>query len=463
MQRIQRERCHGRDRSLSSNRRRFKEDDDGMNVFSSYEILYQSLESSQEQHFQDAVELLHVFSYLHFQNIRLDILISANTNPLKEAKQREKDTRDEEELKKKLANTRHRTWSKWLREQVMRLAQYLDSPPPLPAALEDPYTLGECSFEGDVRDRLSKALAVLLSRSLVTSQDRVERQYSMHPLVHKWVRERPSMSASQQALWCEVTMTTLSRSILLPPHGDTESERIVRWELLPLIIHVRSCQWVIKGRLEERRAFRNSIWPAIVMDFGRHQAIEAVRFSRVYSECGLFSEAMQLQSKVRAFAIQALGEEHLLSIQVTLFLVSTLVELSEMSKATRLQRRLYDICVESMGQDDPLTLKVTDLLGTNLSFHGRWTESRPLHLRAIEGMKRVFGEDHENTLKAFKNLAKTHLRTLDYEKAAELDQLAWEGMKKRLGELHTEALFCLEDLQCLALGLENSIYLSVTI
>src|SRR6185295_1387708 len=96
-----RERLQQRNRSLSRNQQRFKEDSDSMNVFSSYEILYQSLQSSQEQSFQDAVELLHLFSYLHFQNIRIDILISATINPLIEAKHQEKEERQERELQKK--------------------------------------------------------------------------------------------------------------------------------------------------------------------------------------------------------------------------------------------------------------------------------------------------------------------------------------------------------------------------
>ncbi len=50
-----------------------------MNVFSSYEILYQSLEASQEESFQDAIELSIRFRTC-ICNIRLDTLICAATN-----------------------------------------------------------------------------------------------------------------------------------------------------------------------------------------------------------------------------------------------------------------------------------------------------------------------------------------------------------------------------------------------
>ncbi|TAQ86299.1 hypothetical protein B7494_g5375 [Chlorociboria aeruginascens] len=446
VQRIRRERIHQRSRSLARNRRRVEEDDTNMNVFSSYEILYQSLTSSQDQSFQDAVELLHVFSYLHFQNIRLDILINAAINPLKEARQREKEASEDRELQQKLMNPKRRTWSIWIREQVIHLTQYLDTPPSVPAALKNPDGLGESRFEDELHVRLSMALTVLVSRSLITKQDRYESRYSMHPLVHKWVRERPDMAVSQQALWCQVAANILSKDILLPPLGDTEDERKMRRELLPHIIHVRSCQQVIRDMLEENRTRRKFHWLMIVIDFGRLQAVEAARFSRVYSECGLFNEALDLQSKARAFITQTLGEEHLLSIQITLVLAGTLHELSRVSEAVQLQRRVYDICVKSLSQDHPLTLKVTDLLGSSLCFQGRWTESLNLHEKAVEGLSNVFGDAHENTLKAIGNLARVYLRRLEFEKAAELQEIAWKGMKKRMGESHIETLVCLEDL-----------------
>jgi tetratricopeptide (TPR) repeat protein len=453
-QRIRRERHHQRRRSFSRERMASNDVDDNMNVFSSYEILYESLSSSETQRFQDAVELLHVFSYLHFQNIRLDIFIKAAINPMKEAKNMEKDVREAEELQKGLAKLRRRTWSTWIREQVLRVGQYLDTPPPLPAALKnlDP-GLSESNVENEVHDRLCMALEVLVSRSLITNSDRLENRYCMHRLVHKWVRERPDISTSQQALWCQVASTVLARCILFPPLGEEEHERSMRRELLPHIIEVQKCQKVIRDRLIENRAGRKLYWPVTDTEFGKLQAIEAARFSRVYLECGLFNIAHQLQSKVRTFVIERLGEEHMISIRITLFLTVTLYNLSRASDATQLQRRVYDVCLKSLGQHHPLTLKVTDSLASSLCFQGRWSESLTLHERAIEGMTVVFGKAHENTLLAMNNLAKLYERYMEFEKCVELHRVAWEGMKERLGELHFDTLLCLEDLATSSLRL----------
>ncbi|KAF2799625.1 hypothetical protein K505DRAFT_265415 [Melanomma pulvis-pyrius CBS 109.77] len=435
-----------RDKSRSRSAKRFQEDEDGMNVFSSYEIIYQSLEVSQEQRFQDAVELLHVFSYFHFQNIRLDILIRAATNPLKEAREMKKQSEADEEVQKRISKSKSKSWSSWFRELAVRGVRYLDTSPPLPSALKNPSGISEKHFEEEVDVRLRRALVVLVARSLVMKQDRISGRYSMHPLVHKWIRDRPEMSTAQQALWCQVAKTTLAGSILIPPLGDTDEERSMRRELLPHIMHARERHEMIEKTLQDNRTARKGIWPVAVMGFGRLEANEAARFSRVYSECGIFEEAERLQSRVRKFVIRLLGEEHPLSIKLTLLLAGTLYELTRVSEATQLQRRIFNVCMEFLSYDDPLTLMVMDKLGAALCFIGRWAESLSLHENAVNGMRKIYGAGHENTLKAICNMGRVHYRYLNYEEASKLHREAWDGMKKRLGETHFETLICLEEL-----------------
>ncbi|KAF2096176.1 hypothetical protein NA57DRAFT_78947 [Rhizodiscina lignyota] len=465
IQRIRHERLQQRSRSPSQHRKRSNEDDHSMNVFSSYEILYQSLESSHLQSYQDAVELLHLFSYLHFQNIRLDIFINAANNPSIEADYTKKEAI---ELQNNLAKLRKRakanhesrtvrsiSWSKWLRTLVHQVLRHFDTPALLPAILKCPDGLDAETFREEIQDRLNMALAVLVSRSLVMKLDRHENRCSMHPLVHKWVRERPEMSASQQALWCQLAATTLATSVLFPPPlGNTEFDRSMRRELRQHVIHVRECQRTVDERLMKNRALRRSVWPVIETNFGRHRAVEAVRFSRIYSECTDYNEAFQLQSKVRTFVVNALGEDHQLSITISLLLAGSLWDLSRVSECTKLLRRLYEICAASLGLDHPLSLKVSDSLASILFFQGHLAESLALHQATVDGMVTLYGEENENTLKAKNNLARVHRTFMDDEKAAELHLTAWEGMRRLLGEAHMDTLDCLEGLAMTRLRLD---------
>ncbi|KAI1393504.1 TPR-like protein [Hypoxylon trugodes] len=448
VRRIQRGHQLQRNRSSSGDKPRAQKHDDYMNVFSTYEIIYRSLESSKTETFQDAVELLQLFSYFHHQNIRINILISAAINPIKEKHAQEEKVKSEEQIRKRMPNfARKKTWSTWLRELLIQVSRSLNSPPALPAALKNINSLNASKYENEVKDRLRLALHALTEKSLIMRKKGDKEQFSMHPVVHKWIRERPEMATSEQALWCQVASTVLARSILFPPLGDTETERGMRRELLPHIIHVRGCQGDIKERLEENRRTRKySAWPAISTGFGRLEALESARFGQVYSECGLFQEALRLQNKVRDFAIRMLGEGHPISIKITLLLAGTLYELARASESTRLQRRIYDVCTESLGQYDPLTLKVTDMLASSLCFMGQFSASLSLHQKAVDGLTKIYGEQHIETLKAIHNASRVHLRYMDFEKSSELNHTAWEGMKKQLGETHPETLICLEDL-----------------
>ncbi|KAF1999644.1 hypothetical protein P154DRAFT_600220, partial [Amniculicola lignicola CBS 123094] len=443
--RLIRRRRHERSRSRSAQRE--DEDQSGMNVFSSYEILYQSMESSREQRFQDAVELLHVFSYFHHTDIQLETLIQAATNPTRESRELQKQEKESKILQQRSANYKPVSWSTWLRDQTIRVVRYMDSPVPLPRVLKNTYGLDDDSFRGEVNLRLRRALEVLIARSLVTApSNRVSARYSIHPLVHRWVRERPDMSIAQQALWCQVAKTTLSSSILLPPLGDTDKERSMRRELLEHIRHSRKHYKGIENALETNRKARSSVWPVIIRSYSRQQANEEARFSRVYSESGEFEEAERLQSQVRVFVIQFLGEEHPISIKLTLLLAGTLFELTRVAEATALQRHIYNVCIQSRNSDDPLTLMVMDKLGAALCFTGRWAEALTLHERAMDGMSKIYGKEHVNTLKVVCNMGRIYYRYLEYEKASELHEKAWTGMKGLVGETHFETLICLEEL-----------------
>lgn len=443
-ERIRRARHYRRDRSFSRNRGRESDDATSMNVFSSYEMLYQPMESSDEQKFQDAVQLLHVFSYFHFQDTRLDTLIAAALSPMKEAEAREKSAKQDEEVMRKLAALQ--TWSKWFNSRAYYLQKYFETPPPLPDALKNPYGLDQATFAKDVDFRIREAMWVLVSRSLVTEQERREGRYSMHPLVHKWMRERPQLSTSQQALWCQISMTILARSIALPPLGDSDEERSRRRGLLPHIVHVRKQQSSIGERLEENRRLRKSIWPVAQAESKGRKADELARLSRVYAERGLFKEALDLQAEVRDFLVQSFGEEHPLSCRITLVLADTLGQLSRTNEAVELQRRVYEIYLKAFGLDHPMTLEVLDKLASSVCYQGRFTEALGLHQKAAEGMEKVHGEDHPTTLQVINNLGRVYLRFLDFEKSAEHHRRAWEGMKKRSEETNNFALECLEDL-----------------
>ncbi|KAK8046223.1 hypothetical protein PG996_014287 [Apiospora saccharicola] len=435
---------HGRKGSVPSHKKR-AEDDSSMHVFSTYEILYESLESSSKERYRDAVELLHIFSFFHFQNIRFDVLLSAAINPLKEEIQQKEDDEKERQLLTKLAKPPQKPWIMFLRELRAFINMKLATPLPLPNILRNHDRLGLDDLEDEVEVRLRHALSVLIERSLITRHDRGSGRYSMHRLVHKWVRERPEMSTAHQALWCQISMTTLACSIRRPPHGDNEGENRGRRELLPHVNHVRQCQTIFDRRLEENAAKAK---PDRMLKrlYGRREAEHDVRFSRVYAETGNYNEAQQLQQKVLDYVSSRLGPDHPLAIWLSLFLTKTLWEMSAFDKATQQQRQAYQHCISTWGEDHPLSLDVGDLLASALYMKGRWAEATSIQTTTLERMRSLYGENHEKTLRSMRNLGRLYYRYMDFERATILHQKSYDGMRETLGDTHLETLTSLEDL-----------------
>jgi tetratricopeptide (TPR) repeat protein len=254
------------------------------------------------------------------------------------------------------------------------------------------------------------------------------------------------MSTGEQAIWCEAAMTTLAQCILIPPIGLEEPQEYLQRDLLPHIIHMRKCHEAIRARLAENQKLRRRPWPVLAPQFGRRQAIQAVKFSLVYSQCGLWNEAEALQVVVKDFTCRKLGMEHPASRRISLLLAGTYWQQANTNKAGALQEQVLESCMRALGSDHHETLKVMDTLGASRCFQGRFKEAKEWHEKAIDGMTRTLGPDHEDTLIAVDNLGRVMWRYFRYDEARELHWRAMTGMKRLLGSTHLHTLAAMENL-----------------
>ncbi|CZR65421.1 uncharacterized protein PAC_15321 [Phialocephala subalpina] len=427
--------------SRKRSRSRSKADDDtNMNVYSSYEINLKSLEESNEEEARDSLQLLKMLSFFHCENIRLEFLVAAALNPGIEQEQREKD-KEEEDRMKLLA--RPKTWREYFKGRLFVIVEFATrdrGPKALPAVLR--VTDSEPQFD---EFRLRQALGKLSRMSLITHHESADT-YSMHPLVHTWVRERPEMIA-EQALWCQAATTALAQAIILPPHGSSEKEEDMRRNLLPHINHVRKCQAEITLKITDNRKARKVTWlQPLVSDFGRRQALESAKFSRVYQECGLWKEAEELQVAVKDLVCSRLGNEHPATTGIMLFLSATYWNQARTNEAAELQEQVYQAMLRSLGPDHPRTLKVMDTLGSSKCFQGRFKESLELHEKAIAGMKATPLTKEEDLYIAMGNLGRILWRYFRYQEARVAHEQALEGLERVLGPTHLQTLIAMEDL-----------------
>ncbi|MCJ1311555.1 hypothetical protein MMC25_005228 [Agyrium rufum] len=410
-------------------------------VYSSYELNLRSLETSDTGEALDAVELLRIFSFFYLENINIGFLIAAALNPEVE---RQLQALDKEEEQKMTLMAKAKTWKEYFKDRLTRIIQFATEdrgPPLLPAILRN----SNAEFPFDEL-RLRQALGTLSRMSLVAHNEAAE-SYSMHTLVHTWVRERPEMSVVEQALWCEIAANVLTYAILLPPHGSLDKDVDMRKGLLPHIYHVQHCQKAIQSKIAINRRSRRFSWmTTLETQFGRRQAIQFAKFSRVYQECGDWKKAEELQVIVKDYVCGRLGNEHAASISIMLFLSSTYWNQMRTNDAAALQEQAYQACLKSLGPDHPRTLKIMDMLGSSKCYQGRFRESLELHEKAIAGMQRNPLTKEEDLYLAIGNLGGIQSRYWRWEEARENHTQAFNGLKRLFGPIHLHTLQAMEGL-----------------
>ncbi|MCJ1243824.1 hypothetical protein MMC30_001021 [Trapelia coarctata] len=411
-------------------------------IYSSYEILYYGLAAKGTQASEDALDLLKVFSFLHRQRIRVEILLRAASNPKLEVKEQE---RRESEEKKIVQKPMPKTWAQAIKSLGLGFIIFLwklGRRPVLPKVLRDASDSG--AFD---EFRLREALGELHQMSLIFHNPE-DDSYSMHPVVHLWVRERPEMSIAEQAVWCHATATVLTQAILLPPLDDTEADENFRRDLLPHVDHVQKCEHAIRAKLLDNQKYRRRPWPVLRPRLDPGQAIQLTKFSLIYAQSGLWNEAEKLQLQVADFARDMLGMKHPATMDITLFLSGTYWMLGRGDEAADLQQTVLEACIKFRGKDDLKTLKVMDMLGVSRWQQARFQDALHLHEGAIEGLRRVQGDDHADTLRAIGNLGRVIAKDFRFTEAVDMHIKVVAGLSKEscLGPTHSDTLSAMDNL-----------------
>jgi tetratricopeptide (TPR) repeat protein len=412
-------------------------------IYSTYELMLKGISTKKTPASEDALELLRIFSFLDRQQIKLNIFFRAASNPgLELANQINK----ERERKAYSKFTPKTTRAQALRNLIVRLVSllsHLGHSPILPKLISESHGLGS-SYEL----RLRVALSELSQMSLISTSSDLGNCYSMHAAVHLWARQRPEMTLVEQAVWCQMTATILSRAILLPPLDDTEEEETFRRDLLPHVRHVQAVEQKLQIIFTRNRESRKRLWPILQPTTTAGQLEQLVKFSLVYAQGTRHQvqEAERLQSYVAKFAIQYLGMEHIKTIKIMRLLSRTYWQLGQMDDAVKLLKQALDASINVLGQEHPETLQIMDSYGSSLWLQGRIQEARQVHATAVDGLRKTLGSDDIQTLKAMGGLGRAVGKDFDFSEAVSIQSKAFAGLKAKLGSSHSATLEAMDNL-----------------
>lgn len=427
---------------------RDEDDAEYMEVYASYEIVFRGLEAIKMRKYKDAVQLLKLFSFFHHEHIPFEVLVAAVKHP---RIQREAEAQEAERIKNQMPSARKVRWqpSFWPKQllslvDILLKKQFeLQNPVILPTFLHDAEL---CRVNDNSKIRLRDALHLLTQLSLVTFYEASD-SYSMHPLVHTWVRERPEMTVRDQAVWCEAALHTLSRSILLPPLNETvDPHGDLARKLLPHIISVGKFQRKIEQDFASNRYRRSNPWPALQARLSPSRAMFLAKCALVYVECGDFVAAEKSLRIVMEFNRNLFGPHHPRTERVTLVVSDCLWQQCRVNEAADLQEEVYSGNVRVLGPDHPRTLRLMDKLGESRRQQGRFAESIELLTKAMAGMQSQLPETDPARYRVLEQLGTTLRACYQYEDARRHQEQAVAGLKRCLGDNDIRTLVAMEDL-----------------
>jgi len=411
------------------------------NIYSAYESIIWKLEGGMGEQYQDAIELLNVFAYFDYNHITVEILVAAAKTPLMEHEA----LKNIEEKPVKIKPAPNPLMS-ILRIWILKIAEMAlrdRSPVVLPSMFHSVSSLDSIQ---DFENRVRAALNILTQYSLITFNDSTN-SYSMHPLVHTWVRERPSTSTGQQAVWCEAAATIIARAIS-PQNGLVPLEvATFHRGLLPHILNVRRIQNTIhQGFSDNQRARRISWTPVWKPIFGDRKAIQMTRFAWVYFLCGYWNEAEELQFVVKSFVCSRFRREDPRSISIARYLTDTWRSQGRINKAVELLSWSLQGSYISFGSEHPTTIQLLDQVAMLYCEQGRHLDAELLHQTAAQKMDAVQGPNHEDTLIALDHLGCVLQRLFRFEDAMKLHSKAFHGLEVNMGATYEATLSAKENL-----------------
>ncbi|KAF2726965.1 hypothetical protein EJ04DRAFT_506445 [Polyplosphaeria fusca] len=428
-------------------RRKRRLSETNITVFSSYELAFQGLLKRESQTCEDAIELLKTFAFLHCQRIRVDTLIQASTNPILEAqaaKERQAHVPKRNGRPRKPLPKKAKEFVQSIVVGIMRLGEV----PVLPKVLRD------VDRHGDFNEiRLREALSELHQMSLL-EYDPSDDSYSMHPLIHVWVRERPQMTLAEQAVWCQAAGTVLAHAVIIPispPLGSRESDENLRRDILPHVDHVQKQERKIADQITRNQSLSKRwwrFWPVFSGGMARGQIAQLAKFGLVYAHNGLFHEALKQQKIVADFLCERLGKDNPITVRLLLLMSDIHWALTEGDKASDLLEDLLKHCIESLGRDHEDTVRVLEKLGNTRWQQSRFTEAREMLGEVVQKLTQLHGTKHPDTLRATSNYGRAVAKFFEFDKALKLHTQALEGLEKDADyeRSHTDILTVLDYL-----------------
>ena len=278
------------------------------------------------------------------------------------------------------------------------------------------------------RQAVQASISLLASFSLLTRN--ADASLNIHPLVHKWCRDR--ISLEEQELSYGQALSLLTSSV------EWEFETADYTFRRTLVSHVHEVLRLREPPFQLSDETKMQAWPTLALILG---------------ENGWIRDALQLSEEVVKLQKNKLGSDHPDTLASMNNLASRYSEAGRRPEALQLSEEVVKLQKNKLGSDHPDTLASMNNLASRYSEAGRRPEALQLSEEVVKLQKNKLGSDHPDTLRSMNNLA------IDYSEAGrrpEALQLSEEVVKLRKNKLGNDHPDTLTSIALLAYILENA-------
>ena len=346
-------------------------------VYTTWEISIEAIEKRRDETSHNAMELLRVFGFLHYDGITEDIFEQAWRNNYRRG------------------------------DSSQDIIHMFYMQPQQKAGDWDPTMIREAA------DLLASFSLINLGRERDTKRiDETGRRMSMHPLVHVWARDRLSEEL-QRCSWI-ITSSTLAATMSWE-YALTDFR--FRRSLLP---HIESCISLCRDK------------PFLDEYSGLNRVSMAEKFAIAFHENGRLHEAMELQETVLEARQRTLGSEHPDTLRTMNSLAISYSDLGRKQEAMELNETVLKAHQRTLGSEHLDTLRTMNNLAADYSDLGRKQEAMKLNETVVKARQRTLGSEHPDTLCTMNNLANSYSDLGRKQEAMKLNEKVLKARQRTL-------------------------------
>ena len=412
---------------------------DDVNIITTWEIPFQRIVTRESLEHKDAVDLMRIFAFMHFESIPEGIF--------------QKSSNDVKGL-----DTKSTLYPDNLRNRPV--------------------------WNEDAQARLRRAVCVLCDYSII-EHDPEKKVCSLHPLIHAWARQR--LPQPEQRHWLSCTTAVLANCIssdlepsgrafrrLLIPHIDSclhalssHSTTFPETVEQAAQLHKFALVYAENGLWKQARALQRKVVDFRMRKLGKwHKDTLQTQRSLGYTYWNLFEvkSAIELQVQVlksRWWLRPSLADwtswppwlpDHISYCLALDDLTLTLWLAGKRDLSKKAGERAVKGLEKHLGPDDPVTLSAMFNLARTYLHLDHQEKSHQMLVSVVKKRKQFFGLDHPDTLMARNELGMSHLARKRMAVAERLVLNVLESRKRTLGEEHAYTLWSVNDLSKVICG-----------